>query len=169
MAKKIQQTNATEGAKVIRTSTGQFVKGTPPPNPTGAGGTAKLARERQKLLTDAAPEIVAKLVEKAKEGDGLALRLCAERLLPLAKAQYPLVELPVNTDPIEAAEDIHKATQSGIISADHAGAMLEGIKRGLEIKLLSQGKLPVSVIELDTGRTDETSAIVKTRHVEDHS
>src|SRR5438046_8633504 len=54
--------------------------------------------ELRGMLLQSAPELVAKLVEMAKDGDATALRICMDRLLPPAKAKDDAVSLPTLTD-----------------------------------------------------------------------
>src|SRR5450432_2214029 len=59
----------------------------------GAGHT-----ELRGLLIQHAPELVAKVIEMAKDGDATALRICMDRLLPPTKAKDDPVSLPTLTD-----------------------------------------------------------------------
>ena len=110
--------------------------GNPGGRPKGSLNKATLAS--QALLDGEAEALTRKVVELAKEGHPVALRLCLERLLP------PRKDRPVNfTLPrIEGAEDIVKAL-GAILEAVAQGeitpaegqtltAMLDGYRRGLE-------------------------------------
>jgi hypothetical protein len=109
-------------------------------NPGGRpkGSLNKATLDSQALLDGEAEALTRKVVELAKEGHPVALRLCLERLLP------PRKDRPVNfTLPrIEGAEDIVKAL-GAILEAVAQGeitpaegqtltAMLDGYRRGLE-------------------------------------
>ena len=82
---------------------GQFKKGTSG-NPAGrpAGSRNKATLLCEELLEGEAELITRKLIEKARNGDSNALRLCMERLLPARK------ERPINLDlrPIKTAQDL---------------------------------------------------------------
>ena len=56
-------------------------------NPKGrpAGALNRTTRAAQSLLDGEAEAITRTAIDKAKQGDGLALRLCLERLLPACK------------------------------------------------------------------------------------
>ena len=88
--------------------------GNPGGRPKGSLNKATLAS--QTLLDGEAEALTRKVVELAKEGNPVALRLCLERLLP------PRKDRPVNfTLPrIEGAQDLVKAL----------GAILEAVARG---------------------------------------
>ena len=109
-------------------------------NPGGRpkGSLNKATLDSQALLDGEAEALTRKVVELAKEGHPVALRLCLERLLP------PRKDRPVNfTLPrIEGAEDLVKALRA-ILEAVAQGeitpaegqtltAMLDGYRRGLE-------------------------------------
>jgi len=110
--------------------------GNPGGRPKGSLNKATLAS--QALLDGEAEALTRKVVELAKEGHPVALRLCLERLLP------PRKDRPVNfTLPrIEGAEDLVKALRA-ILEAVAQGeitpaegqtltAMLDGYRKGLE-------------------------------------
>jgi hypothetical protein len=58
-----------------------------------------------------AEAITRKAIEKAKEGDMAAIRLCLERILPAVKSRPIEIELPA----VETAEDI-QAAQGAVIA-----------------------------------------------------
>jgi hypothetical protein len=110
--------------------------GNPGGRPKGALNKATLAT--QALLDGEAEALTRKVVELAKEGNPVALRLCLDRLLP------PRKDRPVNfTLPrIEGAQDLVKAL-GAILEAVAQGeitpgegqtltAMLDGYRKGLE-------------------------------------
>jgi Family of unknown function (DUF5681) len=86
------------------------VSGNPSGRPSGSRNRVNLALEE--LLDGEADAIVRKAVEKAKEGDSIALRLCLERILPPRKERLINFALP----PINAPADALKAT-SALIAA----------------------------------------------------
>ena len=112
------------------------LSGNPGGRPKGSLNKATLAS--QALLDGEAEALTRKVVELAKDGHPVALRLCLERPLP------PRKDRPVNfTLPrIEGAEDLVKAL-GAILEAVAQGeitpaegqtltAMLDGYRRGLE-------------------------------------
>lgn len=84
--------------------------GNPNGKPKGARNKATLAMEA--LLDGEAEAITRKAIEKAKEGDMVAIRLCLERILPTVKSRPIEIDLP----PIESAQDIQGA-QGAVIAA----------------------------------------------------
>jgi len=84
--------------------------GNPNGKPKGARNKATLAAEE--LLDGEAEVITRKAIEKAKEGDMAAIRLCLERILPTIKSRPIEIDLP----PVETAEDI-TAAQGAVIAA----------------------------------------------------
>ncbi len=85
-------------------------RGSPKGKPKGARNKATLAAEA--LLDGEAEAITRKAIEKAKEGDMAAIRLCLERILPAIKSRPIEIDLP----PVETAQDI-QAAQGAVITA----------------------------------------------------
>ncbi|MDR7040515.1 hypothetical protein J2X36_005298 [Methylobacterium sp. BE186] len=88
--------------------------GNPAGKPKGARCRATLALEQ--LLDGEGEQITRKAIELAKDGDGAALRLCMDRLLPARKDRTVSFELP----PIETTADLPRAT-SALLQAVAAG------------------------------------------------
>jgi hypothetical protein len=65
-----------------------FHKGMKPLNPAGRtkGSVNKYAALSRELMSTKSPEIVAKVLEKALEGDVHCLKMCLDRILPVHKA-----------------------------------------------------------------------------------
>lgn len=114
--------------------TGQ--SGNPRGRPKGALNKATLAT--QALLEGEAEALTRKVVELAKEGNSVALRLCLERLLPPRKDRPIIFALP----PLEGAEDLPQALKA-ILGAVARGeitpgeghtltVMLDAYRKGLE-------------------------------------
>jgi hypothetical protein len=106
---------------------GRFQKGqsgNPAGRPMGARNKTTVAMET--LLDNDADAIVRKAIEKAKEGDATAIRLCLDRILPARK------DRPINFDlpRIGNAADAMKAT----------ALLVEGVARG-EITPSEAGEL----------------------------
>jgi hypothetical protein len=77
--------------------------GNPKGRPQGSRNRVTIAA--QALLDGQAEKITQKAIDKALEGDGMALRLCLERLLPVRKDCFINLSLPK----IESIEDTVKA------------------------------------------------------------
>jgi hypothetical protein len=84
--------------------------GNPKGKPRGARNKATLAAEA--LLDGEVEAITRKAIERAKEGDMAAIRLCLERILPAVKSRPIEIDLP----PVETAEDI-TAAHGAVIAA----------------------------------------------------
>ena len=68
-----------------------FYKGMPALNPTGRknGVGNKYTALSRELMNNKGPEVVAKVIEKAMEGDVHCLKMCIDRILPVQKAVDP--------------------------------------------------------------------------------
>ena len=84
--------------------------GNPGGKPKGTRNKTTLAMEA--LLDGEAEAITRKVIEKAKEGDMVAIRLCLERTISAVKSRLIEIDLP----PVETAEDI-EAVQGAVIAA----------------------------------------------------
>jgi hypothetical protein len=60
------------------------------------------------ILEDEGEEIIRKVIDNAKDGDSVCMKLCVERLIPVAREREVRLELPK----IETAEDVTKAIAS---------------------------------------------------------
>ena len=84
--------------------------GNPGGKPKGTRNKTTLAMEA--LLDGEAEAITRKVIEKAKEGDMVAIQLCLERTISAVKSRLIEIDLP----PVETAEDI-EAVQGAVIAA----------------------------------------------------
>lgn len=92
-------------------------------NPNGKKpGTLNRRTQLAKLLEPHAEELIEKLVNQAKQGEPMALKLCIERLLPRIKPDESIIfdlpngELTDSTHITQTAEEIVKAVASGQLS-----------------------------------------------------
>jgi len=85
----------------------------PAGRPRGARNHATIIAEA--LLDGEAAALTRKVIEKAKGGDPVCLRLCMERLLPPRRDRPVRLELP----PIETAADAAKAMGKVLTSLSH--------------------------------------------------
>ncbi|MBU1254308.1 MAG: hypothetical protein KJ755_16320 [Alphaproteobacteria bacterium] len=105
-----------------RTKTGQFPKGTsgnPKGKPEGSRNKVTLAAES--VLDGEAEKLTRKAIELALAGDGTALRLCIERIMPVRKERRVKFDL----GKIEGVSD-HPAAQSRIARAVSEGELTPG-------------------------------------------
>jgi hypothetical protein len=99
--------------------------GNPKGRPRGSRNKASLAAEA--LLEGEADAIIRKVVEKAKQGDPTALRLCLERLLPPRRDRPVAFDLPKiesTADVIAASSSVVAACAEGALSPDEAARVM---------------------------------------------
>jgi hypothetical protein len=107
-----------------KTSDTRFKPGNPG-KPKGARSRATLAVEA--LLNGEAEMLTRTAIDKALEGDTVALRLCLERLAPPRKDSPITIELPPITtagDVVIASAAVLSAVGAGEISPDEAGRVM---------------------------------------------
>ena len=114
-----------------------FVKGrsgNPRGKPRGARHRATIAAES--MLDGESEALTRKAIELALEGDGMALRLCLERILPARKDRPLRFTLP----PLKSAEDA-AAGLSAILEAVASGDLTPGEACDISRLLESFGKM----------------------------
>lgn len=108
----------------------EYTRGRPfepgnPGKPKGARSRATMAAEA--LLAGEAEKLTRTAIDKALEGDTVALRLCLERLVPPRKDSPITIELPSITtaaDVVAASAAVLTAVGAGEISPDEAGRVM---------------------------------------------
>jgi hypothetical protein len=98
--------------------------GNPVGKPLGTRNKATIAAEG--LLDGEAEAITRKAIEKAKEGDATALRLCLERILPARKDRPVAFTLPAivrASDAVTAAGALLAAVACGDLTPSEAGEL----------------------------------------------
>jgi hypothetical protein len=109
-------------------------------NPTGKqpGTRNKATRAMEELLDGEAEALTRKAIEMAKAGDGPALRLCMDRLLPARRDRHVTFALPAietAADAAKAAGALLTAVSAGEITPQEAaemGKLIEGYVKALE-------------------------------------
>jgi len=100
--------------------------GNPNGRPKGARNHATLLAEA--LLDGEADAITRKLIEKALDGDGAALRLCLDRLLPPRRGRTVKFQLPEKietaADAARASSSVLSAVSEGHLSLDEASTVM---------------------------------------------
>jgi len=105
-------------------------------NPAGRPKGSGLVGQLRQQLSDAAPDIVAKLIESAKAGDSTAMRVVLEKLIPNQKPQLPPLAISIpDGSLLERANAVLDAAINGDISPDQAAAI---ISMGNEIARLKE-------------------------------
>jgi hypothetical protein len=111
--------------------------GNPAGKPKGARHRMTVAAES--LLDGEAEALTRKVIELAKEGDTIALRLCLERILPPRKDRHVAFDLPKIESPAEAviaSAAILGAVADGNLTPSEAGEifkLIEGFLKTLEL------------------------------------
>jgi hypothetical protein len=126
-------------------ATGRFQKGRsghPAGRPKGARHKATLAAEA--LLDGEAAALTRKAIERALEGDNVALRLCLERIIPARKDRPLNIALPK----LASAQDA-TAAMATITEAVAAGEITPG--EGADLNSVISGFIKaVEITEIET-------------------
>ena len=96
-----------------------------PGKPKGTRSRATMAAEA--LLQGEVEALTRTAIDKALEGDGVALRLCLERLVPPRKDTPVNIDLPVITnaaDVVGASAAVLAAVGAGDVTPDEAGRVM---------------------------------------------
>ena len=124
---------------------GRFEKGrsgNPAGKPPGARNWATLAAE--KLLDGEAEALTRKAIERAKEGDGVALKMCLDRIIPVRRERPLRITLPTLSSAVDASAamaTITKAVADGELTAGEASdlsALVTGFVKALETSELER-------------------------------
>src|SRR6185436_17733002 len=100
--------------------------GNPSGRPKGSRHKTTLAIE--KLLEGEGEEITRKAIEKAKEGDMAAIRICLDRLAPPRKdrhIEFALPKMERASDAANASTAIVEAASSGELTPSEAGELMK--------------------------------------------
>jgi len=104
--------------------------GKPAGRPPGSLNKATLAAEA--AIAERAEEVVQNLMDRSKEGHPTAMRLCAERLIPIARNRRIAINLPVIKTPEDAEAALAVVTAelaAGRLSIGDAAALVSVIDR----------------------------------------
>ena len=118
-------------------------------NPDGKpkGARHKVTRAVEELLEGEHVALTRKAIDKALEGDGVALRLCLERIAPVRKDAPITFDLP----PIATVADTQTASAS-VLSAVAMGDITPG-EAGAVMSLLTAHKAIVETCDLEARLT----------------
>ena len=117
---------AKKPTNIGRNSDGTFAEG----NSLGGktpGARHKTTRAIEALLDNEHEALTRKAIEKALEGDMVALRLCLDRLAPPRKDAPVAIELPPvrsAADAVEASATVLAAVAAGEVTPDEAGRVM---------------------------------------------
>ena len=109
-------------------------------NPNGRphGSRNKVTLSMEVLLEGEAEDLTRKVIEKAKNGDMMALRICFDRLYPIQKGRSIQIQLPPikqANDVVQGYEAILNAVSDGSITPDEASTIanvLESKRKAIE-------------------------------------
>jgi hypothetical protein len=96
-----------------------------PGKPKGTRSRATMAAEA--LLNGEAEKLTRMAIDKALDGDSIALRLCLERLVPPRKDSPVMIELPEianAADVVGASAAVLAAVGAGDVTPDEAGRVM---------------------------------------------
>ena len=125
-------------------------------NPEGRPkGIRDKRTELRGMLLQNAPELVAKLVQMAKDGDATALRICMDRLLPAAKVRDDPVSLPTLTDSLaDNSRAVIKALGEGELTPEEAATVLQALASQVRIIEADEIEKRLAALELAAGRKE---------------
>ena len=117
-------------------------------NPAGRPrGTAKVAKLRSLIEADM-PEVIAKVVELAKEGDMSAAKLLVDRVIPTIRpVEQPRVMLPGGGSLVERGEAVLSAMQAGEIAPGEAQAAVNTLLAQAKLVELSEIEKRLAMLE----------------------
>lgn len=98
-------------------------------NPAGkpSGTRHKITRAVEALLEGEHEALTRKAIDKALEGDGVALRLCLDRIAPLRKdapISFALPPIKSAVNAVEASAALLAAVAAGEVTPDEAGRVM---------------------------------------------
>ena len=113
--------------------------GNPKGRPKGSRNKTTLAVEA--LIEGEAEEIMRKLIEKAKEGNSTALRLCLDRLVPPRRERsvaFDMDEIKTAADADKASSSVLAAVAEGTLTPDEATKVMALITAHINIVEVSE-------------------------------
>ena len=134
--------------KTGRDQAGRFKKGrsgNPKGCPSGSRHRSTLAA--QVLLEGEAEALTRKAIDLALEGDGPALRLCLERLLPRQRDRFVKVELDVDGGSRKAFDGLLSSLGNGKLTPSEAEAFARVLD--MRSKALWQDELEARIVALE--------------------
>lgn len=118
-------------------------------NPAGKPkGTTDKRTDYRELFKPHAPELIAKAIRMALDGDSTAMRLCLERVVGPIKAQLPAVRIEGMPDTLTGqGEAVLRAMAAGDISPDAAADILQGIAAQARITEVDELQRRIEALE----------------------
>lgn len=144
---------------------GRFVKGisgNPAGRPPGSRNQAGLLMEA--LLEGEAHDLTRKLIEMAKEGNAVALRLCIDRLLPRQRdrtVHFPMPSIKTLDDIAQATMSIITAVSEGNLTPQEGEAMSRIVNDLANIMINQDLQQRVEKLEQGFSQSDGTVPLIK--------
>ena len=127
-------------------------------NPAGrpAGSRNKTTAICAELLGEDAEDIMAACIRRAKKGDGIALRLCVERLLPVRASRDRVVELDLPAvakagDLVTAAAAVIAEAAAGRVTLSEAREVMQLLEAERRVIETAELAVRVEVLEASLG------------------
>ncbi len=126
--------------------------GNPAGKPPGAKNKTTLLA--QKLLDGEAEELIRKIIERAKDGDMQALKVCVDRLCPPLKPQSTAVTVDLNNTKslAEIARAFIDAAADGSIAPDIASLLVGSVGTLARVKEVDELKTRMAALESAVGK-----------------
>ena len=101
-------------------------------------GSKSFQTQLRAALEEHGPEILEKLIERAKKGEPTSGRFLIERLLPAMKSAPVQVPLRLEGSPVEQAEQIKNALAEGLLTLDEARTLLDALQTVEVVRVASE-------------------------------
>jgi hypothetical protein len=106
----------------------------------------------RELLAPHAADLVAKVVQRALDGDTTALRICLDRLIPPVKAKDDPVTLPLAAGSLaDKGQAVLTALGEGTLPPDVASAILQAIASHARIIEVNDLEQRIAALEAKQG------------------
>jgi hypothetical protein len=110
-------------------------------------GTVLLQSKLRQELEAAAPEAIKKLLELAKKGNVIALRLVIEKLLPTPRSAPVSTPVQLEGTAIERAEQVVASMADGSLTLEEGAALMSAIANAQTIRDSSETQERLADIE----------------------
>lgn len=101
----------------------------------------------RRQIREAAPGIVARLVELAEGGDVSAMRLALDRVLPTLKAQDEALRVNLGATPADSARLVLEAVGNGQLTPDAGASLLSALATQARIIEVSELEGRIAALE----------------------
>lgn len=116
-------------------------------NPKGRPCLSPVQIDLRRQIREAAPGIVARLVELAEGGDVSAMKLALDRLLPRLKPRDEAVSVNLGATPADSARRVLEAVGSGQIAPDAGATLLSALAAQARIIEVSELEGRIAALE----------------------